>query len=106
MGTTLKGVRLPIRIRFVGGCWHNCLLTLNTLASTVASADGVHTYHLAEFYTKRRTAYYQYIHESMIWEDTVNPDAFVERFPYWDLDPKAVESKGRLRRPRQAYRQN
>lgn len=105
MGTTMKGVRLPIRIRFVGGCWHNCLLSLNTLAAVVSSADGVHTYHLAEFYTKHRTAYYQYIHSSLIQGGSVDPDACVERFPYWDLDPKVVESKGRWR-TRQAFRQN
>ncbi len=105
MGTTLRGVRLPIRIRFVGGCWHNCLLSLNTLAHVLSSADGVHTYHLVEFYTSRRTPYYQYVHASLISGTSIHEEASRERFPYFDVDPKVVESKVRFR-VRQAFRQN
>ena len=105
MGTTLKGVRLPIRIRFVGGCWHNCLLSLSTLAPILSSADGVHTYHLVEFYTQHRTVYYQYVHSSLISGSIVHEETCRERFPYFTLDPKRVESKGKFR-VKQSFRQN
>lgn len=106
MGTTLKGVRLPVRIRFVGGCWDNRLPMMNVLAPVVSSADGVHVYHLAEFYTPAfHTVYYQYVHENLICNGKISLDTCEERFPYWSPDLGQVRGKG-IRKTRQAFRQN
>jgi len=102
---TMTGVRLPIRIRFVGGCWHNMLPEMKTLPPIVSSSDEVHVYHLAEFYTKAGTAYYQYIHKSLIKGDRVSLSTCRERMPRWTLNQVELENQVR-RAIQQAYKQN
>jgi len=108
MGTTMTGVRMPIRVRFVGGCWHNMLPVMTTLPPVISTSDGVHTYHLAEFYSEAfRTPYYQYVHSSLIGPNGVSLKTCREDFPYWEPDLNKVSQKPRRRWPRkQAFRQN
>lgn len=78
---------------------------MNVLSPVVSTADGVHVYHLAEFYTKFRTVYYQYVHESLIRGGKISPDTCEERFPFWSPDLAQVRGKG-IRKAKQAFRQN
>ena len=107
MGTLTKA-RLPMRIRFVGGCWHNSLLEMRTLPAIMSTADGVHVYHLVEFYTRARTVYWQYVHKSMIGDGVVSIATCREAFPRWDLDIPELVTKVRSVFPakRQAFKQN
>ena len=100
---TLPKIRLPIRIRFVGGVWHNSIPQMDTLYRCVYTADGVHRYHLVEFKTLAGTTYYQYVHASLIFGDLVDRSTYQERVPVWRLNQRVLEAKLRNRFPLGRY---
>ena len=98
---------MPIRVRFVGGCWHNMLPLLTSLPATMSSLDGVHLYHLAEFYTEWcGTPYYQYIHESFVKGSRVSIRTCRENFPAWELPIENLDKFGPRWATKQRWGQN
>lgn len=87
-------IRTPIRVRFVGGPWHNLLPEITTLTSVAITADGQHRYHLAEYETPDfGTIYYQYIHFSLINNGRVKASTCLERLPCFIIDSRQLERK-------------
>lgn len=77
-----------IRVRFVGGPWHNLFGPLGV--PTIYGPKG-DIYRLAEFHTQHwRTKYYQYLHSSLIFEDRVAPSTYCERLPNWKINSRQL----------------
>jgi hypothetical protein len=86
-------IKLPVRIRFVGGPWHNLIATCETLTTIMTTADLMHRYQLAEFETPYGTHYYQYIHTSLISGTKVKATVCGEYFPRWEISQKQIDRR-------------
>ncbi len=84
-------IKVPVRIRFVGGPWHNLIPLLERLEVRFYTADGEHCYHLAEFVSPGETVYYQYIHSSLISEGGVSARVCKEYFPRFSINVRQLE---------------
>lgn len=95
-----------MRVRFVGGPWHNRVRETGPELNPVwhiavppeedpallhpASTWTRESYHLHKFRTPHGTRYVQYIHESLIAKNgKPDPCAYKERFKKWSLGLKA-----------------
>lgn len=94
-------------IRFVGGPWHNRVEDIQLTPAVILRAKqgvpcGIEThykdelYQLAQFQTKFKTVYYQYVHTSLIRGSGVAECCYRERFRRFKLD--RLECQERLRR--------
>lgn len=81
-----------MRVRFVGGPWHNRIQDTDLVPVWQVTREGKggagnrEKYHLHKFRTSRGTRYVQYIHESLIANNgKPDPCAYKERFKKWNL---------------------
>lgn len=86
-------IRVPIRVRFVGGPWHNLMPLLQEIGPFAGTADGQHRYQLAQFETVKGTLYYQYIHMSLIQGDAVKASVCREYFPRFSINVRQLERR-------------
>lgn len=97
-------LKYPVRIRFVGGPWHNRVEAVQALTPTVfiSGFSGDTRYHLAQYISAMGTTYYQYVHSSLVSGTHVSNCTHRERLAVWRLDQKKLEAQLRNRIKRSA----
>ncbi len=86
-------MRTPIRIRFVGGPWHNLIPVVESVFPTLYTADGANCYRLCECYTGLGTVYYQYVHSSLIVGGHVARRACNEQLATWPISKRKLNTR-------------
>lgn len=86
-------IKVPVRVRFVGGPWHNLMPLLDMTPPFYFTADGQHRYHLAQFETGWGTLYYQYVHFSLVSGRSVDSRVCGEWFPKFQINVKQLERR-------------